>query len=176
MNMQLSLKKKVKVESLASYLSLLTKHLNISLTFFFIMKKLLPIVLLTLIVIISLSILLTFMPSQPSKPTKANYRNISSDELYKMMSNKDFVLINVHIPYEGEIEGTDIFIPYNEIKENLNKLPNDKNTKIVVYCMSGRMSEIAADELVKIGYTNVLNLERGMIGWKESGYKLIKRR
>lgn len=50
---------------------------------------------------------------------EAGYRDISSEELNSMMANKDFILVNTHIPYEGEIDGTDIFIPYNEISENL---------------------------------------------------------
>lgn len=32
-----------------------------------------------------------------------SYRNITSEQLWAMLQNKDFVLINVHIPYEGEL-------------------------------------------------------------------------
>lgn len=55
------------------------------------------------------------------------------------------------------------------------RLPADKNAKIVVYCMSGRMSAIASAELVQQGYTNILNLDDGMIGWERSGFTLINR-
>jgi rhodanese-related sulfurtransferase len=34
------------------------------------------------------------------------------------------------------------------------------------------MSQIAAEELVSFGYTNVWNLKGGMIGWKEAGFEL----
>lgn len=103
------------------------------------------------------------------------YRDISSWELNSMMTNKDFILINVHIPYGGEIDRTDMFIPYDEIAQDLGKLPADKGSKIVVYCMSGRMSTIAAEELARRGYTNILNLDGGMISWEKSGFTLIKR-
>ena len=106
------------------------------------------------------------------QPESPGYINITASELHSMLVKKDFVLINTHVPYEGEIEGTDLFIPYNEIQNHLDKLPKDKNAKIVVYCMSDRMSNIGAKELVKLGYTNVQNLEGGMIAWKESGYPL----
>ncbi len=94
---------------------------------------------------------------------------ISPDELDEMMQNKDFELINVHIPYEGEIDGTDSFIAFNEIKEKID-LPKDK--KIVLYCRSGGMSAVATRALVDMGYTNVYDLEGGMIAWENSGRQL----
>lgn len=105
----------------------------------------------------------------------SGYTNMTASQLYSMPAKKDFVLINTHVPYEGEIEGTDLFIPYNEIRNHLDKLPKDKSAKIIVYCMSDRMSNIAARELVKLGYTDVLNLEGGMISWKDSGYPILYR-
>ena len=105
-------------------------------------------------------------------PQAQKYTNITSDQLYEMLKSKDFYFINVHIPYEGEIEGTDAFIPYNKIAQNLDKLPEDKSTKIVLYCQSGRMSEIAAQELSDLGYTNVYNHLFGMHDWQSKGYSL----
>ena len=79
-------------------------------------------------------------------------------------------VINVQVPYEGEIELTDAFIPYDKISYHLDKLPKDKDAKIVLYCQSGRMSELAGNELIGLGYTNVSHLSGGMIDWKRSGY------
>ena len=112
-------------------------------------------------------------PQEQTQVPKANYKNITSTQLKEMLESKDFFFVNVHIPYEGEIEKTDAFIPYDEIEKNLNKLPKNKKTKIVLYCRSGRMSEIAAQRLTKLGYTNVYNHLFGMHDWQSKGYPLL---
>ena len=105
----------------------------------------------------------------------ANFTTLTSAQLVAMLKQKDFFFANVHIPYEGEIKNTDAFIPYDKIADNLDKLPKDKNAKIVLYCRSGRMSEIAAQELSQLGYTQVSHLSGGMIDWKKNGYEIIEK-
>ena len=104
------------------------------------------------------------------------YQKITSDELNTMLKNKDFVFVNVHIPFEGNIPNTDLSIPYDQISapENLSQLPADTSAKIVLYCRSGRMSEIAAEELVSLGYTNIWDLKGGMVDWEQAGYEIEK--
>jgi rhodanese-related sulfurtransferase len=108
--------------------------------------------------------------------TGGSYIRISPDELNTMLANKDFVFINVHIPFEGNIANTDLSIPYDQITESsyLSQLPADKNAKIVLYCRSGRMSAIAAEALVALGYTHIWDLKGGMVDWENSGYPLEK--
>jgi rhodanese-related sulfurtransferase len=102
-----------------------------------------------------------------------SYTNVTPQELQAMLGAKDFPLINVHIPYEGEIEPTDAFIQYDRIDEHLGELPSDTDAKIVLYCMSGNMSDIAARTLIELGYTDVWNLNGGMIAWEAAGYPLV---
>ncbi len=42
-----------------------------------------------------------------------SYTNVTPEELRSMLDDKDFPLVNVHIPYEGEIEGTDSFVAFD---------------------------------------------------------------
>jgi len=101
------------------------------------------------------------------------YTNITPAQLAEMLKSKDFFFVNTHIPYEGEIKVTDAFIAYDETAQQLLAYPADKNAKIVLYCRSGRMSAIAAQELVKAGYANIWNLDGGMAAWEQAGYKLM---
>jgi len=112
---------------------------------------------------------------QTLKQKTVNFTPLTSAQLTAMLKQKDFFFTNVHIPYEGEIKSTDAFIPYDTIANNLDKLPSNKNAKIVLYCRSGRMSEIAAQELVKRGYTQVSHLLGGMIDWEKNGYEIIEK-
>jgi phage shock protein E len=98
-----------------------------------------------------------------------SYRDVSVPELQQMLENKDFVFVNVHIPFEGDIPNTDLSIPYNDIEYQLDELPADKDSKIVLYCRSDRMSIIAAEKLVSLGYTNIWNLDGGFNSWEAAG-------
>lgn len=91
-----------------------------------------------------------------------NFSNISAQELKQKLENKDFFLLDVHIPEQEHIPNTDDFIPFSEIEASLSKLPEDKSTPIVVYCRSGNMSITASQKLIDLGYTNVMNLEGGI--------------
>lgn len=100
-----------------------------------------------------------------------NYTDISVNELQTMLANKDFTLVNVHIPFDGNISYTDFSLPYDQIAQNLDKLPN-KSARTVLYCRSGRMSSIAAETLVGLGYTHIFSLDGGMAAWEQAGQNI----
>ncbi len=101
------------------------------------------------------------------------YTNVTSPLVRQMLETKDFFFVNVHIPYEGEIAKTDAHIPYDQVEKLVHQFPVKKDAKILLYCQSGRMSDIAARTLVRLGYTNLWHLKGGMVEWRQQGYPLL---
>jgi rhodanese-related sulfurtransferase len=112
--------------------------------------------------------------SAPERTAETAYRTLSIDAFADILANRadDYKIVNVHIPYEGEVENTDASIPYNDLNALTTALP-DKNARIILYCRSGRMSEDASRELLKLGYTQVWDVPGGMNAWQASGRRLL---
>lgn len=109
----------------------------------------------------------------PTPSVKAVYRTITLDEFATALDQPDsYTVINVHIPYEGEVPNTDDQIAYNDIDALISALP-DRNAPIILYCRSGQMSEEASRALVELGYTNVIDVPGGMNAWTDSGRELL---
>jgi rhodanese-related sulfurtransferase len=100
---------------------------------------------------------------------------VTADQLAGMLAHKDFTLVNVKTPYIGEIDGTDLYIPYDQIAAKAAALPANKGARILVYCRSGAESAVAAQALLDLGYTNVWNLDGGMNAWQASGRTLVQK-
>ena len=96
------------------------------------------------------------------------YRRISAEEAAEMMKTETgYVILDVRRRdefAEGHIPGA-VNIPNEEIGEGeLPALP-DKDQLILVYCRSGRRSKEAAEKLVKLGYTCIVEFG-GILDWK----------
>jgi rhodanese-related sulfurtransferase len=95
------------------------------------------------------------------------YRTVTPEQLKAMLANKNFFLLDVHVPEQEHITGTDAFIDYRTIMQNADRLPSDKNTKIVVYCLGDVMSRKAALDLIQLGYTQVYDLLGGTWAFRQ---------
>ena len=107
--------------------------------------------------------------------TEGSYTNVTPAHLSDMLKSKDFTFVNVKTPYIGEIDGTDLYIPYDQIATRASELPAAKSAKVLVYCRSGAESLEAVKTLLKLGYTNIWNLDGGMNAWTGSGRTLVQK-
>ena len=103
----------------------------------------------------------------------ASYDQINGAEAKALMdSESGYIIIDARTQSEydeGYIPGA-ILIPEYEIADRVERELPDKDQLILVYCRSGRRSKIAAEELVKLGYTNVKEFG-GIIDWE---YEIVK--
>lgn len=94
------------------------------------------------------------------------YLKLSVEEAYELMKSDGTVVLDVRTQQEFEesyIPGA-ILIPDYEIKETVEQIIKDKETIVLVYCRSGRRSELAAKDMVELGYSQVYDFG-GIIDW-----------
>lgn len=107
----------------------------------------------------------------PKKPSQDGVKQIDAFQLAELLATKDdVVLLDVRTPgeyeYDGHIEGTNL-IPLSMLSYRSNELAADKT--IVCICRSGNRSYTACQQLAAQGFSDVINLSGGMIGWKRAG-------
>lgn len=80
---------------------------------------------------------------------------------------KDYLLLDVRESYErDEFNIGGMHIPLGEITASFDKLASHKDDEIVIYCRSGKRSAMAQHLLQQSGFSNVRNLEGGMLAWQ----------
>ncbi len=106
------------------------------------------------------------------KPSYSSYTDITVDEAKELIESGKAFLLDVRTPAEYKevhIKGA-YLIPLNELEDRLDELPKDK--PILVYCRTGHRSIIAAEILVKNGFSQVYNMKGGIYEWIEHGYEV----
>lgn len=127
----------------------------------------------TIVCLILLTISLLAVPACVGAEGELGYEQISAEEAKAIMDTEtDYIIIDARTEEEfatGHIEGA-ILMPEYEIADRAEAELPDKDALILVYCRSGRRSKIAAEELVKLGYTDVREFG-GIIDWP---YETVK--
>lgn len=83
-------------------------------------------------------------------------------------SNAALTLLDVREPYEWEIAsipGTHLQIPLKRVLDRADEVPKDRSC--VVYCRSGKRSQLAIELLKERGHTDLFNLEGGILAWAD---------
>ena len=98
-------------------------------------------------------------------------RQMSAAELNEELQNGDApVMVDVRTPseyeHDGHIAGSRL-LPLNVFMQRINELPADR--PVVCVCRSGNRSQVACEQLLAAGFTDVSNLSGGMFGWRRAG-------
>lgn len=107
--------------------------------------------------------------------TKTRIREISPNELKsKIDRHEPMQVIDVREQNEWDkgFIPTSIHLSKGIIERDIEKEIPDRNTQIIVYCSGGFRCALVADNLQKMGYSNVLSLNTGLQGWIDEGYAL----
>ena len=108
---------------------------------------------------------------------KQRVRETTVDEIRSRLDRGDkFVLVDVREESEWQkdhLPGA-IHMSKGVIERDVEQKVPDLNTEMVLYCGGGFRSALAADNLQKMGYTNVISMDGGVRGWREKGYPMTK--
>jgi rhodanese-related sulfurtransferase len=106
---------------------------------------------------------------------KSRVRELTVDDVKKRLDRGDkFLLIDVREESEwakGHLPGA-VHLGKGIIERDVEGRVPDTGAELVLYCGGGYRSALAADNLQKMGYTNVWSMDGGYRDWKEKGYPL----
>ena len=108
---------------------------------------------------------------------KTRVRETNVDEVRKRLERGDkFLLVDVREESEfakDHLPGA-IHLGKGIIERDIEARVPELNTEMILYCGGGFRSALAADNLQKMGYTNVISMDGGIRDWRERNYPLIK--
>lgn len=106
---------------------------------------------------------------------KKRIREVGIDDVKARLDRGDkFVLVDVREESEyatDHLPGA-IHLGKGIIERDIEGRVPELNTPIVLYCGGGYRSALAADNLQKMGYSNVLSMDGGIRGWREKHFPL----
>jgi rhodanese-related sulfurtransferase len=108
---------------------------------------------------------------------RARVRETNVDEVKARMDRGEkFVLVDVREESEFAKDHlpSAIHLGKGIIERDIEARVPELNTEMVLYCGGGFRSALAADNLQKMGYTNVISMDGGIRGWREKAYPLVK--
>jgi len=108
---------------------------------------------------------------------KKRVRETTVDEIKARLDKGDkFVLVDVRedSEYEKDHLPGAIHLGKGVIERDIEARIPDTGTPLVLYCGGGFRSALAADNLQKMGYTNVISMDGGVREWRGKGYPFTK--
>lgn len=124
-------------------------------------------------VLLAVGLIVSSACASETTSTASAARLVDPGEFAAAVAEPERLTVNVHVPFEGDIPGTDLSIPFDQIAAQADRLPADRDTPLAIYCRSGPMGTVAAQALRDLGYTDVVELRGGMRAWQAEGRPII---
>ena len=106
------------------------------------------------------------------KDAKSRVKETTVDEVQQRLEGGErLTIIDVREESEfdqGHIPGA-VHLGKGIIERDIERMFPEVNAELILYCGGGFRSALAADNLGKMGYTNVISMDGGMRGWREAG-------
>jgi len=102
-------------------------------------------------------------------------RELTVDQVKSKLDRGDkFLLVDVREESEWAKDHlpSSVHLGKGIIERDIEERVPDAKAEIVLYCGGGFRSALAADNLQKMGYTNIFSMDGGIRGWREKGYPL----
>ena len=107
---------------------------------------------------------------------RTRIRETTVDRVKSRLDRGDkFILVDVReeSEYQKDHLPGAIHLGKGVIERDIEQKVPDTNAELVLYCGGGFRSALAADNIQKMGYTNVISMDGGIRGWREKGYPLV---
>lgn len=125
-----------------------------------------------LIVLFIMILVLTGCTTNKSSNQDGVYKKITAQEAKSIIDKEEVIILDVRTKeeYDGGHIKNAVLLPVTDISSKASEVLKDKNAQILVYCRSGNRSATASNELIKMGYKNVIDFG-GINSWP---YEVVK--
>lgn len=115
------------------------------------------------------------LPPDRTGGSESVHHELDPKAFREVVNRPDVYTLDVHVPEQRHVDGTDAFMPYDSIREHRDLLP-DEDTPIALYCRSDGMSREVAAVLSELGYEEIHLLRGGIRAWNDRDLPLSERR
>ncbi|HCY40012.1 MAG TPA: hypothetical protein DHV48_01425 [Prolixibacteraceae bacterium] len=103
-------------------------------------------------------------------------QNVNALNFKELIATENAIILDVRTPQEysrGNIQGSTLInIADPGFVSRINMLQKDKT--ILIYCLTGSRSSVAANYMTRLGFKKIYNLQQGIMDWNRQGYPLIQ--
>jgi rhodanese-related sulfurtransferase len=129
------------------------------------------------VLFVALAVLLATITFLEFKRLTRKYQALGPSDVVRVLNKEDGLVLDVRDDSEvrqGRIKGAR-HIPLKELKDRMGELQKFRDKPVVVYCRTGNRSAQASEVLTGNGFTNVINLQGGVVAWQNANLPLSKK-